>query len=159
VLGIHHDLRRQVLAGAIVSAVLGIAGAAALVVATTSRAEPRWALVVFAVAALGVSYLGTVITPRWYRRATRVVASTRPSAAIIVVHREADSESTSLYVELEGSKLPLVMPAWVADLPLDQPVEAQVYRDPSTGDPLAFRIANGLLWRLPGPPDARRSTR
>ena len=157
-LGVHRELRRQVLVGSICSAVVGIAGLAALVAAWWSPSQPRWPFLLVAAAFFSVAYVGIVIAPRWYRRASRVVASIQPTVATIVIHLEADSDSTSLYASFatspsaasaEVERFPLVIPRWRIDSHLGTPIEAKVYRDPFSQRPVAFEITSGLLWCFP----------
>ena len=156
--GVHRDLRRQILVTSVSSAALGIAGLAALVAAWWSLLEPPWLLLVFAAASLPISYVGLVIAPRWYRHTSRVVASIQPTVATIVLCLEADSDSTSLYASFATSssiakaeieRFSLVIPRWRVDSHVGTPIEAKVYRDPSSQRPVAFQITSGLLWCLP----------
>jgi hypothetical protein len=158
VFGVHPDLRKQILVTSVSSTALGVAGLAALIVAWRSPSEPRWPLLLFAAASIPIAYIGLVIAPRWYRRASRVVASVRPTRTAIVLRLEADSDSTSLYAsfatppataEVEPEAFPLVIPRWRVDLLLGTSIEADVYCDPSSQRPVAFRVPSGLLWCLP----------
>jgi hypothetical protein len=158
VFGVHRDLRRYVLVTSVASAALGIAGLAALMVAWGSPSGPTWPLFLFAAVSVAVAYVGLVIAPRWYRHASRVVASMQPTIATIVLYLEADSDSTSLYASFasssavskaEGERFRLVIPRWRVDSHLDSPIEAKIYRDPSSQRPVAFQIPSGLLWCFP----------
>jgi hypothetical protein len=158
VFGVHRDLRRQVLVASISSAVLVIAGLATLLAAWWSPSGQRWLYLLVAAAFLYVAYTGLVIAPRWYRHASRVVASVQPTVATIILHLETDSDSRSLYVSFatyssvskaEVERFPLVMPRWRVDSHVGTPIEAKVYRDPSSQRPVAFEIASGLLWCIP----------
>lgn len=153
--GVHPDLRRKVLATTVSSAAVGLTGVAALVLAWRFPSGPPWPFLVFAAAAFWVTYVGIITTPRWYRDASRVVASTEPTVATIVLEREDDSDSTSLYASLKSAmimgeieRFPLLVPRWRVDVGM-APIEAKVYRDPFSQRPVAFQITGGLLWCLP----------
>lgn len=44
---------------------------------------------------------------------------------------------------------PLLVPRWRIDSRMGTPIQARVYRDPFSQQPVAFEIAGGLLWCLP----------
>jgi hypothetical protein len=156
--GIHPDLRRHVFIASVSSAALGVAGLIALTVAWWSPSGPRLPLLLFGAVALSVSSIGLVIAPRWYRRASGFVTSTRPSVGEIVLHLEADSDATSLYASLlmhstmpttQADRFLLIVPRWPVDSILDVPIEAKIYRDPHTQRPVAFQVTGGFLWCFP----------
>jgi hypothetical protein len=156
-LGVHPDLRRKVLVTVVSAAAVGITGIAALVMAWRFPSGPPWPFLLFAAVAFAVTYGGLVTTPRWYRYASRVVASTEPTVATIVLEREDDSDSTSLYASLASSatitgeieRFPLLVPRWRIGVDTRTPIKANVYRDPFSQRPVAFQITGGLLWCLP----------
>jgi hypothetical protein len=156
--GVHPDLRRHVLVTSVSSAALGMAGLIALAVAWQSPPSPPLPLLLFGGVALPVAYIGLVIAPRWYRRASRFVTSTRPAVGQIVLHLEADSDSTSLYASLitqstmattQADRFLLIVPRWPVESILDAPIEAKIYRDPQTQRPVAFQVTGGFLWCFP----------
>ena len=156
--GVHPDLRRHVLITSVSSAALGVAGLIALTIAWRSPSSPRLPFFLFGGAALSVAYIGLVIAPRWYRRASRFVTSTRPTAGQIVLHLEADSDSTSLYASLithstmvttQSDRFLLIWPRWPVKPILDTPIEAKIFRDPHTQRLVAFEVAGGFLWCFP----------
>jgi hypothetical protein len=156
--GVHPDLRRKVLVTAVSSAAVGATGAAALVLGWRLPSGPPWPFLLFAAAAFWVTYVGLVSTPRWYRYASRVVASTEPSVATIVLRLESDSDDTSLYASFPASSamfngeiesFPLLTPRWRVNADIGSPIQAKIYRDPFHQLPVAFQITGGLLWCLP----------
>ena len=113
---------------------------------------------IFAAVSFVVSYIGLVTTPRWYRYVSRVVASTEPTVAPIVLHMDSDADSSELYASLPTSsttftgaleRFPLLMPRWRLDARMGTPIQARIYRDPLSQQPVAFRIDDGILWCLP----------
>jgi hypothetical protein len=156
---VHPDLRRHLYASFAVSAALGAAGVAALVAfaadAPAVREIPAWVLVGFGVVALGVAYLGTVVSPRWYRHASRVVSSVQPVAGTAVLRLDSSSDSTWLYARLEppsGSsvfashEIALLFPRWDVGELLRSPISVSLYIDPATSRVAAIQTARGLLW-------------
>lgn len=155
--GVHPDLRRKVLLTTVSSAAVAVTGLGALMLAWRLPSAPV-PFLVFAAAAFWVSYVGLVTTPRWYRYASRVVASTEPVAATIVLEGETDLDSRSLYASFPTSSatfngqtetFPLLVPRWRLEVRMGTPIQAKVYRDPFSQQPVAFKIPDGLLWCVP----------
>jgi hypothetical protein len=151
-------LRRKVLVTTASSAAVALTGAGALVLGWRFPAGVPLPFLIFAAVAFVVSYVGLVTTPRWYRYVSRVVASTEPTVAPIVLHLDSDADVTSLYASLATSsptftgaleRFPLLIPRWRVDVQMGTPIEAKVYRDPLSQQPVAFQITGGLLWCLP----------
>ena len=157
-LGVHPDLRRKVLVTTASSAAVALTGCGALVLGWRFQGGVPLPFLIFAAVAFAVGYVGLVTTPRWYRYVSRVVASTEPTVAPIVLHLDSDSDGTELYASLPTSsstftgareRFPLLMPRWAVDVRQGTPIEARVYRDPLSQQPVAFRIDEGILWCLP----------
>jgi hypothetical protein len=156
--GVHPELRGKVVVTCVSSAAVVLFGLFAVLGAWGEPYAPWLMILLFATAALCIAWAGLVIAPRWYRHASRVVASTLPAPATIVLQLESDSESTALYASFATSppmanakieRFPLVIPSWSIESYLGAPLDATVYRDPSTQHPVAFQIAGGLLWCMP----------
>ena len=157
-IGLHPDLRKHLALVSIVSIVLAIVGFAALFVWARSllaAEHARWGLLVFGIAALAIAYLGLAALPRWYRRASFVVATETPQPGAIVLGHEVDSHSTLLYAEYDGERYTLVKPRWPVEPLFGKRLDAHIYTDPRSRSPAAFRLAQGLLWCVP---TNRRST-
>jgi hypothetical protein len=151
-------LRRKVLLTTVSAAAVAVTGLGALLLAWRFPSGPPVPFLVVAAAALWVGYVGLVTTPRWYRYVSRVVASTEPVAATIVLEGETDLDSRSLYASFPTSSatfngqtetFPLLVPRWRLDVRMGTPIQAQVYRDPFGQQPVAFKLPSGLLWCLP----------
>jgi hypothetical protein len=161
--GVHADLRRHVLVSLVASAALGAAGVAMLIARAANlpavRGIPTVVLVGFGVVALGVAYLGAVVGPRWFREASRIVASARPVPGTAALRLDSSSDSTSLYARLEPSpgssgfsshEIAVLIPRWdVAEL-LRSLVPVSIYIDPATSRIAAIETGQGLLWVLSG---------
>jgi hypothetical protein len=161
--GVHPELRRHLFVSFVASALLGVAGACALMAfamnAGAVRDVPAWVLVGFGLFALAVTYLGTVAGPRWYRNSSLVVSSVQPVEGTAVLRMDPSLDSTSLYARLEppaGSsafpshEIAVLFPRWdVAEL-LQSPVPASIYIDPATSRAAAIKTSRGLLWTISG---------
>jgi hypothetical protein len=151
-IGLHPDLRKHLALVFIVSMLLAIVGFAALFVWARSllaAEHARSGLLVFGIAAFAVAYLGLAALPRWYRRASFVVATERPRAGAILLAREVASDTTLLYAEYEGERYTVIKPRWPVETLLGKHLDAHVYIDPRSGSPAAFRVGQGLLWCVP----------
>jgi hypothetical protein len=159
--GLHPDLRRYVSMALFASAAVAVAGAVALaagwpgIPGTTT--VPRWAVVIFAVVALLLGYLGLIVVPRWYRRSSRIVSSVEPKACRILLEITSDSESTSLYATVldmshPGGRFAVLMPQWSVQPLLGASLDVSVYLAPASQRPVAFRTPRGLLWCMPSWP-------
>ena len=157
-LGVHPDLRRKVFVTTASSAAVALTGAGALVLGLRFPGGVPLPFLVFAAVSFLVSYVGLVTTPRWYRYVSRIVASTEPTVAPIVLHIDSDGDASELYASLPSSsptfigapeRFPLLMPRMRLDAQPGTPIQARIYRDPLSQQPVAFRIDDGILWCLP----------
>lgn len=159
-LGVHPDLRRYTALAFFSSGLVGIAGVALLVmVAVKSSAVdeiPMLVALLFCAVSLVVAYLGVVITPRWYRNATRVVTSERPVAGAMTLRIDKGSDSTALYARLylphgpaPDEEIALLFPRWDVKRVLAPMTRVSVYRDPDSSDVVAIETSQGRLWSRP----------
>ena len=150
--GLHRDLWPHLALVSVVSALLALAGFVALFVWARSllkATDVRWGLLVFGIAALGAAYLGLATVPRWYRRASFIVATAQPTPGSIALEIESGSDSTTVYALCAGERYAVLRPRWqVAEL-VGEPLAAEIYRDPRVNRPVAFRVKQGLLWCIP----------
>lgn len=151
-IGLHPDLRKHLAIVSVVSLLFALAGFTALFVWARSllmTEHARWGLLVFGIAAFGITYLGLAALPRWYRRASFIVATEKPSAGEIMLGREPGSDPTLLQAMYDGERYRVLKPRWPIEAMLGRRVAAQIYTDPRERRPVAFRISEGLLWCLP----------
>lgn len=159
--GLHPDLRRHnalVFVSSLVVGALGafmiFAGAADL---AAVREVPNWILIVFGAAFLILTFVGIVLFPRWYRAATRIVASGRSTAATVKLKKELDPEFTSLTARVQSGgstkaargEIPLLNPRWDIEPLLDSPLRVELYVDTDRSRVMAIATDRGLLWSIP----------
>ena len=159
----HPDFRRHVLA----SFVYAAAGPLALGAAAMWSPSPVsvWFVLLMGVCTFGAAYYGFVVAPRWYRWASDIVASARPTNGHIVLHRYIDSDFMALYASeamsrkgTTADRFRVLIPRWRYEPFLDARLEAKTYRDPQTHQPVAFQTASGWLWCCPAPRRRSRET-
>ena len=144
---------------------MGVAGLAALLAAALEipafARVPRWALILFGLVGLGVAYLGVVVAPRWYRRASWVVATTRPLPARLTLEVDRGTDTTTLYATLdmpdasrEAQRFAVLFPRWEVEPLYATRTEVSVFLDPESNRPVAIQTPAGMLWAKPHPPKA-----
>jgi hypothetical protein len=161
VFGLHPDLRRHVAASWWAGVLAGAAGVILLVAwgrgEEWARALPRWPLAAVTFFLLLAAYLATVMQPRWYRRASAVVARGSPAAASVALEYRDDPDERSLAAEVmqpgvagPPERVTLMPPARGLATLAGAPRPAEVFRDPESRQVLALRLDGTLLWALPG---------
>jgi hypothetical protein len=106
---------------------------------------------------LVVGYVGAVLSPRWYRRATKVVQAETPVNATVSLRLESTSDSTHLYADvqsidgpaLDDPEVGLLIPRWDVTPLVGQDQDVEAWRDPRNGKVLAFKTGHGMLWTMP----------
>jgi hypothetical protein len=158
---VHPDLRRHVSTMVFGGVAIGIGGLVLPVLFMVGvpgvSAIPPWALFAVCVTDTGLTYLATSVAPRWYRNASRAVASAEPLEAQVTLRIESSSDSRSLHAHLESSPLPitgstphdlaLLIPTWEVTPLLAGTQTVSLYlHGPRI---VAMRTPAGLLWALP----------
>jgi hypothetical protein len=162
---IHPDLIKYVRTVVGASGLLGLAGlsavlAAALEIPVLARI-PRWALILFGLVSVAVAFVGVFVAPRWYRRASCVVATTKPLPARLTLEVESDSDTTTLYAildcadaSLSSVRFALLFPRWQVEPLYETQTDVTVFLDPESKRPVAIQTSRGMLWSKPHPRNA-----
>ena len=141
---------------------MGLAGLAALLAAALEipafARVPRWALILFGLVGLGVAYVGVVVAPRWYRRASWVVATTRPLPAQLSLEVDRGTDTTTLYAIVdildasrEALRFAVLFPQWEVEPWYATRTDVTVFLDPESKRPVAIQTPRGMLWAKPHP--------
>ena len=158
---LHPDLQRYhrlaVVGGAVVAALGAIMVAGGVVEMPVVSEVPALVLIVFGAAFLVFGYLGLVLAPRWYRDASRIVATGRPVTARVTLKREQDSESTWLRARVHTGaasaaargEISLLVPRWDVAALLDSPIQVELHVDTVRNRVVALATERGLLWSIP----------
>lgn len=154
--GLHPDLQRHFRATLLWSVAVLVGVPVALWMSPTPI--PRWFLMAGGAIAIGWGYYSLLVALRWYRWASRIVASTRPVKSDIVLDLYRDSDYSALYAseaakpkeETKPRRFRVLTPPWEYPPLLDTRLAAKIYRDPQTGQPVAFELTPGWLWCQPG---------
>lgn len=160
-IGVHPDLRRYTVLVTVVSLGLIIAGALLLYGAVTGspRVEdiPVSVTLVFAAVFLVVGFVGAVLSPRWYRHATRIVNSHTPVNATVALRLESDSETTHLIADVkdidgeppDDTDVSMLIPRWEVEPLTGRELQLPIWCDPDTHKLLAVKTERGLIWSMP----------
>ncbi len=149
-------LRHQIVAvGA--SLLLSVVGIGSLVGGLRSDDSASTAFIAFGAVSLLVGPSLAWLSGSWYRRAARLVAAGRQVAAVITLFTKADSESTTLYVEVRlaenASGTPLrvavLAPRWDYRSGLGSSLNAGLFIEPSSARLMAISTQQGMLWCIP----------
>ena len=158
---VHPDLRRQVSATVFAGVAIGVGGLVlpalfALGVPGVSQIPP-WVLFGVCLADTVLTYLATVVAPRWYRNASQAVEASEPLEAQVSLRIVSSSNSRSLLAHLESSPLPLtgsaphdvplLMPTWDVTPLLTDPLTVSLFVHDARI--VALRTASGILWAMP----------
>lgn len=149
-------LRHQIIAVA-TSAVLSIAGIAALIYGLRSGGDYASGLVAYGIVSLLVGLAMAHLTFSWYRRAARLVAAGTSITAHATLIRDESMESTSLYVgiSLSGSntqlpvRVAVLTPAWDYTNMLQGSHTVALFIEPRSSKLMAVSTIHGTLWCIP----------